>query len=104
MAIIVSESTTLHEAIKEMRHQGARLIFVVDSKESLVGVISQGDLLKATSYAVTVKSIMEMNPVFLFEEKQGDALVVMKKYRFSEIPILSKDYRIIDILAIWDLC
>jgi len=103
MAIIVKEHISLLDAMKQMQREKSRLIFVVDHSDSLVGVISQGDLLKIPNLSSSINSCMEMNPVYLFDKDRSRALEMMKQYKFSEIPILSEDFRIIDIVTIWDL-
>ena len=103
MAIIVKEGTKLLDAVEQMKKEKSRLIFVVDNKESLVGVLSQGDLLKISNLSVSIHSCMEMNPVYLFDHESSRALEVMKKYQFSEIPILSEQFTILDVVSIWDI-
>ena len=46
---------------------------------------------------------MEMNPVYLFDKERSRALEVMKEYKFSEIAILSEDFKILDVVNIWEL-
>lgn len=103
MAIIVKEHISLSDAKEQMQKEKSRLIFVVDDSDSLVGVLSQGDLLKIPNISSSINSFMEMNPVYLFDEDRSKALEMMKKYKFSEIPILSKDFKILDIVTIWEL-
>ena len=103
MAIIVREDTSLFDAAEKMRKEKSRLIFVVDHSDKLVGVISQGDLLKISNFAAPLNSCMEMNPVYLFDKDRSRALEMMKKYQFSEIPIVNKNFTISDVVSIWDL-
>jgi CBS domain-containing protein len=103
MAVIVNENLALSDALEEMKRKGSRLIFVIDNENKLVGVISQGDLLKLSTRSVPVSSCMEMNPVYLFEKDRDRALEVLKKYQFSELPILSEEFTITDVVSIWEL-
>lgn len=103
MATIVKEHISLFDAVAKMKKERSRLIFVVDHSDSLIGVISQGDLLKIPNLSVPLNSCMEMNPVYLFDKDRSRALEVMKQYKFSEIPILSKEFTIIDVVNIWDI-
>lgn len=103
MAIIVKEHISLFDAVKQMQKEKSRLIFVVDHNDSLIGVISQGDLLKIPNLSASINSCMEMNPVYLFDKDRSRALEVMKQYKFSEIPILSEEFTILDIVNIWEL-
>ena len=103
MAIIVKEHISLFDAFKQMQKEKSRLIFVIDQSDSLIGVISQGDLLKISNLSGSVNSCMEMNPVYLFDKERSRALEVMKEYKFSEIAILSEDFKILDVVNIWEL-
>lgn len=103
MAIIVKEHISLFDAAEQMKQEKSRLIFVVDHSDSLIGVISQGDLLKVSNFTTPINSCMEMNPVYLFDKDRSRALEVMKQYKFSEIPILNENYTILDVVSIWDI-
>ena len=103
MAVIVYEDVTLSNALEKMKRGNSRLIFVVDYEDKLVGVISQGDLLKFPNLSVPVSSCMEMNPVYLFDKDRDRALEVLKKYQFLELPIVSEEFTIIDVISIWEL-
>jgi Mg/Co/Ni transporter MgtE len=103
MAIIVKEHISLFDAIEQMQREKARLIFVVDHSDSLVGVISQGDLLKISNLSISINSCMEMNPVYVFDKDRSRALEVMKQYKFSEIPILNEEFTILEVVTIWEL-
>ena len=103
MATIITENIRLFDAVEKMKKEKSRLIFVVDNKDSLVGVVSQGDLLKISNFSAPINSFMEMNPVYLFDKDRARALEVMKQYQFSEIPILSEQFKILDVLSIWEL-
>ncbi len=103
MAIIVQENTRLCDAVDLMQAEKERLIFVVDPMDSLVGVVSQGDLLRMPNLSASINTCMEMNPVYLFDNERERALDLMKKYKFSEIPILNEKFKILDVVSIWDL-
>ena len=103
MAIIVKENIILIDAFEKMKREKSRLILVVDNSDSLVGVISQGDLLKIPNLFVPINTCMEMNPVYLFDKDSARALEVMKQYQFSEIPILTEQYKILEVVSIWEL-
>lgn len=103
MAIVIKETVSLLNALKQMQKEKSRLIFVVDDNDKLVGVLSQGDLLKIANLSASVNSSMEMNPVYLLDKDRSKALELMKKYKFSEIPILNNEFKILDIVNIWDL-
>ncbi|MBN4053911.1 CBS domain-containing protein [Haliea sp. AH-315-K21] len=103
MAIILNEDVKLSDALDEMIHQKSRLIFVIDYDSKLSGVVSQGDLLKNYRSSGSIKLFMEMNPVYLLEKDRSRALELLKKFHFLELPILSDDFKIIDVVSIWDL-
>jgi len=103
MAIIVKEHISLFDAVEQMQKEKSRLIFVVDHSDRLVGVVSQGDLLKIPNLSASINSCMEMNPVYLFDKDRSRALEVMKQYKFSEIPIISEEFTILDVVTIWEL-
>ena len=59
--IVVTEDTTLPEAQRLMKDNAIRRLPVVDYHGRLVGIVTLGDLLKASASDATLLSIHELN-------------------------------------------
>jgi CBS domain-containing protein len=68
---------------------------VIDEKENLVGIVTQGDLLKAFDQDQTDKTVMEVaaaNPVVTYaDETVFDALSKMLKQNVGRLPVVERE-------------
>ncbi len=92
---VVSERASLKEAIVELSKKGLGIVSVVDDKNQLAGVITDGDLRRqleqgANIYELTVENVMTKNPIVMQSDKLAvEALKVLKENNISCMPILS---------------
>lgn len=104
---LVTESTTLQEAMEVLVAVGAKVVFVVDKDRRLKGTVSDGDLRRAqlasTKMDRSVVEIMNSSPISVtpdYSEKYVKSL--FSKNKITEIPVLS-DGRIVDILTVHEM-
>ena len=92
---VVSERASLKEAIVELSKKGLGIVSVVDDKNQLAGVITDGDLRRqleqgANIYELTVENVMTKNPIVMQSDKLAvEALKVLKENNISCMPILT---------------
>lgn len=84
----------LKEAIIELSKKGLGAVSVVDGEDSLLGIITDGDIRRQLEaevdvYALKVKDVMTKNPLTIKSGKLAvEALNVMKRKRISCLPVL----------------
>lgn len=106
---IVTEATSLKDAILEITSKRLGSTTVIDSEGKLAGIITDGDLrrlLEKTIDFVNIRAcdIMSKNPKTLKENCLGSlALQVMENYKITSIIITSDDNRPIGIVHMHDL-
>ncbi|MEN3046211.1 MAG: NAD-dependent epimerase/dehydratase family protein [Candidatus Hydrothermales bacterium] len=111
---LIHKSKTLKETMHMINETGLGLAFVVDSKERLKGVVSDGDirraLLKGVSLTDKIEKIMNKKPIKFYEDWNRDKiLVLIQKLREENkipksksliVPVLSRNKKIKRIVTI----
>lgn len=91
---IVQEGEILKNAIIEMGKKGLGMVTIIDIKESIVGVVTDGDLRRQLEkgvdvYSLNVNSIMSRKPIILGEEMMAiEALQILKQNNISSAPVV----------------
>jgi CBS domain-containing protein len=103
----IYETDTIINAIERIEKNNMRTIFVLNSSDKVVGVVSQGDILRAiitgSSLYVQVSKIMTTSFAYLTNKDLDKAMGLFKTKYFSLIPILSDDFKLQDVILFTDL-
>ena len=106
--ILVSDDSTLEQAMSKIDAAGTQLAIVVDSATRLKGTLSDGDVRRALLHGLSVSdrvsNAMCREPVCAHKDTHKSLLkdlIVSNKIRL--IPILSKDGVVIDVITLDDL-
>jgi predicted transcriptional regulator len=103
----IHESETILNAIERIHENDMKTILVLNDFEQVVGIVSQGDILKAivmgTTLYVQVNKIMTTSFTYLRERDFQKAVKLFKTKYFSLIPVLSDDFKLKDIILFTDL-
>ena len=101
------ESDTIMKAIERIEKNNMRTIFVLNSSDKVVGVVSQGDILRAiingSNLYVQANKIMTTSFAYLTSKDLNKAMKLFKTKYFSLIPILSNDFKLKDVILFTDL-
>ena len=102
----VSNNDRLIDAVKIIKDSKFRCAIVV-SKNKVVAVISEGDILKAllkgASVYSSIKEWANYSFKFLLNKDYDQALILIKTYGLTVIPIIDKDFFLVDIITISDV-
>jgi predicted transcriptional regulator len=98
----------LAEAIRQILNSNERTIFVLDNDKKLIGVISEGDVLRAINSGVltTTHVINFMNPAPFFSYKllhRNEFIQIYLDKGFQLVPIIDTDGRIIKIQSLREI-
>jgi CBS domain-containing protein len=103
----IPESATIIDAIERIDQNNMRTIFVLNDCGKVVGVVSQGDILRAimhgSSLYIPISQIMTTSFAFLLNKDIPKAVKIFKTKYFSLIPILSKTSKLADVILFTDL-
>jgi len=106
---VVREGTTMVEAVQEVDRVGLGVTFVLDGRETLSGIITDGDIRrclvrKCDIDTLRVESVMTRHPLTLNPQAPAyDALNVMEQNQITVLPITGQDGRVVGILHLHDI-
>jgi arabinose-5-phosphate isomerase len=103
---VVNESSSLMEAVVEMAEKGLGIVIVTDNSDTLLGVITDGDLRrqlsnKADIYSMSVKSVMSTSPKTVEKGMLAiQALNLMKGKKVSALPVLDEGKKVVGVIKL----
>ena len=101
----VAQSATLLDAAEVIERTRSRSAVVVEG-EKVVGVISEGDILRALLHGVGVHAPLAdfVSHSFKFMDTPDSerALELFKKFGISLVPVLDKDFRLTGVITLYE--
>ena len=103
---IVKLGSLMREAVLIMSEKGFGCVIVIDDKEQLVGIITDGDLrrhIDQNLLEMKVEDVMTKNPKTINQDKlASSALEVMNSINISILPVM-KDKQLLGLIHMHDL-
>jgi len=103
----ISESETVINAIERIEQNDMRSVFVIQEDGRVIGVVSQGDILRAiimgSNLYIQVNKIMTTSFTYLRKKDIKQAIKLFKTHYFSLIPVLTDDFKLKDVILFTDL-
>ena len=101
---------TLLQAVHCIQSNNSRAAIVInniDNKNKVVGVISEGDIMRALLHGSDIHSMLTQfikhDFKYLNQKNYKDALELFKTYGISLIPIIDDDLFLSDVITLSDL-
>ena len=98
---------TIKEAIERIDSNKNRVVIVINKNNKVVGVLSQGDIIRALSSGKTlftrVETIIRSNFYYLNEKNLEQAYGLFKKTKITLLPIVDDDFCLVDIISMDDI-
>ena len=94
---IVKETVTISEALMEMSKKSLGMTIIVDAKNKLLGIYTDGDLRRTLDKNIdirtaSVKTVMSSKPKVIAAEKLAvEALSIMEEFRITSLVIVDKN-------------
>ena len=96
------ETINIVEAMERIDANSAGILFVIDSEEKLVGVVTDGDirrwLIKTGNLDTPISSFMNRNPLYLYSGDRKKAPALMREKDITGLPIVDLEKRLLDIV------
>lgn len=102
--ITIDKNATLFEAghLIKMNHIG-RLV-VVDEDKTMIGIITDGDLVQETDLKVSVKDVMTEKIIKIYEsEMVQDAARLLSDHQIGGLPVLNEKEELVGIITAEDI-
>ncbi len=102
----ISEYELIEQAIEIIEFNSSRCVIVVNSAQKVLGILSEGDILRAilkgTSVKSPVKNIMNPSFKFLLEKEDKTKIYSLFKKGITLIPVLNQQNELIEVLNVLD--
>ena len=98
---------TIKEAIERIDSSKNRVVIVMDEDSKVVGVISQGDIIRALCLGKNlysrVDSMIRPDFFYLNEKNMEKAYPLFKKINITLLPIVDEDFHLVDVINMDDI-
>jgi len=100
--ILVKPNLSLKAALKQMDEIGLQVLIVVDEKDRILGIVTDGNIrraiIKGLDFKTLLQDIMTKNPIVIsYQSNKEEALRLMEKYEIRHIPVVDEKNKIIDV-------
>ncbi len=103
----VNESYTIKEVLEQFESQNDRVAIVIDDNERVVGVVSQGDILRALSAGadlyIPIRKITRCEFIHQYERKMREAYLIFKNKKITVLPIINHENKLVDVITLDDI-
>lgn len=105
----IIQGATLKNAIIELSEKGLGIVTVIDKENTIVGVVTDGDLRRQLEkgvdvYDLSIDDVMTKSPtVFNEEEMAIDALQKLRSLNISSAPVINSNNKIIGTIKIQEI-
>lgn len=103
----VGERYTIKEILERFESYNHRVAIVRNDSNKVIGVVSQGDILRALSAGqnlyTPVSQIIQNSFLHLYEKDMEKAYSIFKKTQISLLPIIDHNNELIDFITIKDI-
>lgn len=106
---VVSEGSTLHQAIVEMSKKGLSMVTIVDTEDNIKGIITDGDLRRMLDknvdvYNAIVDDLMTKNPTTVdYREMAVNALQTMSDKKITCMPVVDEENKLVGTILMQDI-
>ena len=104
--VIVSKNYTILDTIESFQVNHERVALIEDNNR-IIGLVSQGDILKEITRGVhllsRVENIMNRNFRYLPTRDLEKAYSLFRKHKLTMIPVLSEESELLDIITLDDI-
>ena len=102
---LINDNSIILDVIKSIQITGFRTVVIVENEKKVIGILSEGDILRAFINGMTLHSPIEsiINKSFKFLKKRDmNEASKFFKLGLDILPVLSDDFRIIDVVTLTD--
>ena len=100
----VKEDYTIKEALEIIDENKERGVVVIGKEDKVVGIVSQGDILRALirgkDLYARVATIVKPSFLYMNENDMQKAYQIFKKNQITMLPVVDKEYRLVDVITL----
>lgn len=100
----VSQNYTIKEVLEQFESANDRVAIVVSENNKVIGVVSQGDILRALSSGQSiyekVDQVIQKSFLHLYQKDMEKAYEIFKKKKISLLPIINNENQLVDVITL----
>ena len=107
---VVPQNATLLDAVQRIQGNHSRAVMVTEregEEDKIIGVISEGDVMRALLHGVDVHAPLEgfLRPDFKFlrERDLAQALRLFSRFGITMVPVVDPHFRLLDVVTLRDV-
>lgn len=99
---IAHEDCPLVEAMKKIDINAKGVLFVVNEKQELLGVVTDGDvrrwIIRTGKLDAQIHQMMNQLPKYVYEEAIEQGNLLFTKYKITAVPVITKSGQLTDVI------
>lgn len=103
----IRQGYTIKEAIESIDRNKDRVAIVVNADSKVIGVVSQGDIIRALtsgkSLYARVESIIRSDFLYLNSRDMREAYRLFRKLKISLLPVVDENFGLVDVIVLDDI-
>ena len=103
----INQDYTIKEAIERIDGAKNRVVIVINANEKVIGVISQGDIIRALldgkSLFTKVSTIIRPNFIYLDEIDMARAYEIFKNKNITLLPVVDDNFKLSAVISMEDI-
>lgn len=100
----IDENSTIKDAIEKFENNKERVVFVINDIKKIIGVVSQGDIIRFLANSGEIYSdvtkIMTSSFFYLSDYNLNRAYEVFRRKKITALPVVDDDFKFIDIITL----
>ena len=103
----VREQYTMKEVLEQFESNHDRVAIVINESNKVIGVVSQGDILRALSAGrgifTPIYQIIQTSFLHLYGKDMQKAYPIFKKKQITLLPIVDRNNELLDVITLTDI-
>lgn len=103
----VKKDYTILEAIDRIEAAKNRAVIVLNERDSVIGVLSQGDIIRALisgkDLRARIESLIRPNFFYIKDYDMRRAYEIFKKFELTILPVVDDDFHLKSVITISDI-
>ena len=103
----INDTDTIKEVISIFEGNNDRAVVVINKTKKVIGIISEGDIIRALSDNVDlytpIKTILHSSFLYLNDRNMEKAYTYFKTKYISLLPIVNRNFEFLDVITINDI-
>ncbi len=103
----ITSNYTINEAVDNINLNNQRAAIVLNENKKVIGVISQGDIIRALAdgknFYSRIKGLVRPNFYYLNERDMNMAYKIFRDHMITLLPVVDNGFNLLDVVTIGDI-